>query len=678
MSLSLVVEQDVVADVLSSYRSPPWLRSKRGEGSFDAEFEDGLSLSVDFAIQVEGVSLTEPSRAALLGDIFDFLCIQVPATRKVPCARICLARLRRGLHLVDHLLLQSVEPGLGIHGFSSLSSGNITDAVLAISKSAHTVASLYGWRERLSAHLKAESSLLTDGDVEAIYAAHPILEAIPIDEAEWTLGLSMRELVKARAVLMRKGLYRRDRQRRFHYEYHSPTLTRHIYRNTLYGVEASRSFPLFAELCVGHETLHRELHAVPVGTRRGDERCSDLSLREYCNSLLASEPLAQLGLGIPSLSLDSVRGADSLGLDLKSIGRTAAIPPPHVAAVLTKAIPFFVDHCEHILLSTANVLRASSEAGVSPLSLDIAGQLSGLLMPETAAFGVKSWAIGHGSALSATRLNGPSYAARLREGSCLLQMAHAAFGAMGILVGAMTFGRQGELGDIRIRDVDAKNGWLTRRIEKTGHRGFRLDGSFPIPKVVIDIYLLLRRFLDVCGKTDLDLPLFSIPTTRGTFDSQASRHYAAVDTFLDYVEGPTDSEGRRYYVRQHQLRGAMPTLFLYSSDSPNVDALRWALGHTTPKQIWTYLSQVTPGAVLQSSKAGVVAHLIKSGNTEALQLADAVLSHLGVASIDVFTTEELASYLEELLHDGALSVAPVFDPVTSEPTVRLGFTVRSL
>jgi hypothetical protein len=672
-----LIHEDIVAEVLENYRSPVWLRSVRGQDAFVAEFEDGSKLSLKLSIVVEGAALTSSARALLLGDIFDFLCVQVPMSKKIPCARICLIRMRRALHVVDHLLLKSRSLELGVYGFRALSSGNITDILLAASRSAHTVMSLYDWKNRLCEHLKLESEKLTQEQVEEIHSSNPLLELIPVEQGDWTLGLTRPELRRARAVLMHKKLYKRDRQRRFEFEYRSSPIAKVIFDNTLYGVEASRSFPLFAELCIGSDVLHREFHAVPVGTMRDDDRCSEISLREYSNTILASEPLAHIGIGIPLLSMNVARELAALGLDLKSLGRTAAVPPPHIAEILSKAIPFFVDHCEHILLSTASVLRAASEAGVSPERLDMTGEMRSLLMPETATFGVTSWAIGHGSSKSDARLDGPAYAGRLREGTSLLQMAHVAFGAMGILVGAMTFGRQGELGDIRSRDVDAKNYWVTRRVGKTGHEGYRLDGAFPVPKVVVDIYLLLKRFFEACGKTDDDFPLFSIPTTPGTFDNQACRQYAAVDTFLDFVQGPRDSEGRRYYLRQHQLRGAMPTLFFYSSDSPDVDALRWALGHTTPKEIWTYISQVTPGAVLQSTKANAVAHLVKRGNQESLDLARAVLRHLGVSSIDVFTTEELASHLEQLMQDGELSVTPIFATGTSAPNVRLGFTFRS-
>lgn len=677
MNLTTLAEHEIINEVLMSYRNPYWVKSNRGESAFVAQFdEDDAPLIINLCIDVDGDLLTSAACAPLLQDILDLLCIQVPTSKKIPCSRICRSRLRRALHVVDHLLLKANDLSLGKLGFSGLSSGNITDILLSASESSNSMMSLYGWTDRLSKYLKAEAKKLKSAEINAIYAKHPLLEAIPIPQDEWRIKLTTKQLRAARAVLMKKNLYKRDRQRRFEFEYDSQAITRIVYKDTLFGVEASKGFPLFQELCIGSDVLHRELPPVPVGTMRDDQRCSVLSIREYCNVLLASEPLAHLNLGIPLLSIEVARDVEALELELKKLGRTAAVPPPHIAAILRKAIPFFVDHCEHILRSMAAVIRFASLQGVRPESLDLSGQLTDLLLPETAAFGIRAWSVGQGSDKSPTRLDGPAYANRLRDGTCLLQMSQVAFGVMATLVGAMTFGRQGELGDIRITDVDTKNWWVKRRIGKTGFEGYRLDGTFPVPKVVVDIYLLLRRFLDQCGHTDVDMPLFSLPTSWGTVDSSACRVYAAVDTFLDFIDGPCDSEGRRYYLRQHQLRGALPTLFLYSSDSPDVDALRWALGHTTDQEIWTYLSQVTPGAVLQSAKANVVAHLVKHRGAGSNELARAVVEQLGVESIDVFTTEELAGYLEEQMHDGKVSVSPVFPTDTRQSPVRVGLILR--
>ncbi|KPY23116.1 Site-specific recombinase, phage integrase family domain-containing protein [Pseudomonas coronafaciens pv. porri] len=134
-----------------------------------------------------------------------------------------------------------------------------------------------------------------------------------------------------------------------------------------------------------------------------------------------------------------------------------------------------------------------------------------------------------------------------------------------------------------------------------------------------------------------------------------------LDFFCDYFETETNEEGKRYYIRQHQLRRFFAMLFFYSSSFGGMETLQWMLGHTDVQHVWHYITEAMDGATLAGAKVQYVAEGLHSGDIESYEsLAALVTARYGTENFTLADTNELEDYLADLMEEGAITIEPEF------------------
>jgi len=158
--------------------------------------------------------------------------------------------------------------------------------------------------------------------------------------------------------------------------------------------------------------------------------------------------------------------------------------------------------------------------------------------------------------------------------------------------------------------------------------------------------------------------LFATPSLKAASSLTDSSPYVFnrnLDLFCDYFETPLNSNGERYYIRQHQLRRFFAMLFFYCGSFAKLDTLQWMLGHTDPRHVYRYITESTEGTILAGAKAHYVAEQLHQGNTESFQaLADLLEYKFGTKDFSVIDTNDLEDQIHDLMKEGWVEIEPEF------------------
>lgn len=167
--------------------------------------------------------------------------------------------------------------------------------------------------------------------------------------------------------------------------------------------------------------------------------------------------------------------------------------------------------------------------------------------------------------------------------------------------------------------------------------------------------------------------LFYLPklSGMGALDAKGGVLNKHLDIFCDYVGLPPDSEGRRWYVRIHEMRKWFLLLLFWSGRFDVLDAARWIAGHTNAEHIYAYIEKEFPGEELPQIEAEYSIDRMyrreqakKLGNNEAGKkdsvdaLYKAVLRHFNVESLTMVPESEWTSYVESLRKEDKFHLEP--------------------
>jgi hypothetical protein len=229
------------------------------------------------------------------------------------------------------------------------------------------------------------------------------------------------------------------------------------------------------------------------------------------------------------------------------------------------------------------------------------------------------------------------------------------------------------------RALDLSGTYLVFEKEKSsrGLRGIRQREVRPIVKIGVSMIREIERLqaklvaLGILPKmTNLFCP---IGLFEGSGLSDASHHAFnnALDAFCDYFELPI-VDGKRYYLRQHQLRRFFCMLFFWGNSFGGTDTLRWMLGHTDPEVLYRYITETVPGAVLRGAKAQFAAE-----NIEAYaELSELVKKHYGASGFMMLDSQELTDFIAGLEEDGTVEIEPEFIEVGGRKLYKIAVIVR--
>lgn len=660
---------NMVRGVAPRWQSAPWLRSQFGDAKWTCRFDAGHQMSINFKVTLDdGSNLTDAKNTELLTLFKSWLCCQSQAeayASVAPAAAAQYAKVNLCLGLIDYFLINSEYFQLGAFGLSLVTASDVHALIECLVSSNKRTFSIYEWPEKLGKFLRSKSA---EVDVSAIVTKAPFLAAVE-DRKDGVLGeLSPATVVRYRAYLWQNDYYSgcSDTTRRESGRYKLKTLqlAQEIFPETLRG---QRVYPTPPELVIlPCQTFRRELAEVPTRNYQSNNILIS-TLNNYGSVLKRLGWIEENEVNVSPSALGSIDRAMAWGRERAgAIGRTATLPPDVVFFALRRAIEFYIEFGDS-LIDLYLDLAEKTKDGSSLFQVVRDAKENGLL-----PYGIVTWKLStpwikDGLPLSEAPNPTHEYFDALRAQKGLWELLMVLFGAVQITLGTLTARRVSEILSLPAnRCLDETGRYLVFQNAKSGSHGFRNTELRPIPDIAASMVKSLTRLqtgMIRLGLLDEFLPLLSRPRRRNVGLTQRQQSYTnswALDLFCDFMEVPLDHERRRYYIRTHQLRRFFAMAFFWSGTPGGTDTLRWFLAHTDPEHLYRYITEVTPGSVLQSVKANYASELVKKADTEAANLSKLLTRHFGVTNFSVLSSSEMEEYIEDLMIDGKLVVEPYF------------------
>lgn len=664
----------VIGDRGEQYRSAWWLKTPFSSKAWACSFGNS-HIEIDFQIELEeGSFLTHPHHSELLETFKCWLCVQTHPDLtggKMLSDIAAYHRVCRVLHLIDYFLLNASVFQLAKYGLGLVTEGDLRNLIFALAGHKQTAEAIYRWSETLTKFLRNQAKLISTDELQSIIAKYPEIANINSDQEDRTLALSDVELIHARTFLWSRGFYRNTTDRDYQHSPQTLALAELLYPNTLRG-KFSRPVPL--ELCISPVgRYNREYPGVPVRTGIGMQR-TDKGLDIYVHSLRSLGLLAEIGLPVPLRALEVSSFKDFRdSLNTKPLGRTRTPPQTLVFQGLKHAIEFTLEYGSDLLDSYQRLLRKATEQSTTILAYAKNNDITPYLTPKIRNIGVTTWHLSHDMMMYAanpdgrlnTRLPASEYFRRIRCNEGLWEMLRVLYGAIAVCLGTLMARRGGELIELVAGQcLDQSRRYLIFNNRKSGVLGIRETKALPIPHIATEMIGLLENFQErlfenghIHGFTEI----FACPTRFGNGLVLSKGVFTdAIDMFCDYFETPLNAHGQRYYIRQHQLRRFFAMLFFWGRSFGGLDTLRWFLGHTDVEHLYHYITESTPGAVLQSVKATYAADLVRQDASGNEALTDLLEKHFGTRNFSVLDGQELDDYLHDLIEDGTVDIEPEF------------------
>lgn len=245
-------------------------------------------------------------------------------------------------------------------------------------------------------------------------------------------------------------------------------------------------------------------------------------------------------------------------------------------------------------------------------------------------------------------------ALRVLIGSCIVCMA------------ILKPSRQEELTYVK-RDClrkDVNGYWFNFNLGKSNVKGVEAwqEADRPIPVVTAKSIQLLQRLGDglsqiLGGGEKAADNLFYLPRFEalGALSLDENRLNYHLDLFCDFVGLLPDSEGRRWYVRIHEMRKWFLLLLFWSGRFDVLDAARWVAGHVDAAHIYAYIEKEFPGEELPQIEAQYSEERLRrlkngdSGKEDGSNaLYEVVLRHFNVESLNMVPESEWTGYVRAL------------------------------
>ena len=269
---------------------------------------------------------------------------------------------------------------------------------------------------------------------------------------------------------------------------------------------------------------------------------------------------------------------------------------------------------------------------------------------------------------------------RLRSNPTLDEALRVLIGSCTVCLALLKPSREDELTHLKrycLREY-AGGYWIDFKLGKSNSGESWQDEDRPVPVITAKAIHLLQRLGDGLSRLfsedrKVGNNLFYIPKSvgMGALCASSSLLNYHLDIFCDFVGLPPDSEGRRWYVRIHEMRKWFLLLLFWSGRFDVLDAARWIAGHTDAEHIYAYIEKEFPGEELPQLEAEYSIDRVyrrdqemklrKGGacNEDGVDaLYQAVLKHFNVESLTMVPESEWAGYVQSLRKDEQFRLEP--------------------
>lgn len=269
---------------------------------------------------------------------------------------------------------------------------------------------------------------------------------------------------------------------------------------------------------------------------------------------------------------------------------------------------------------------------------------------------------------------------KLRSNPTLDEALRVLIGSCVVCMALLKPSREEELTHLKRNCLREDSGgyWFNFNLGKSNAGEAWQDEDRPIPVIAAKAIHLLQRLGGELSKLfaedrKVGDNLFYLPKAEG-FGARAATVNLLnnhLDIFCDFVGLPTDCEGRRWYVRIHEMRKWFLLLLFWSGRFDVLDAARWIAGHTNSEHIYAYIEKEFPGEELPQLEAEYSIDRVyrreqermrSQGDTRAEDgvdaLYEAVLRHFNVESLTMVPEPEWSGYVLSLRKDEKFRLEP--------------------
>lgn len=269
---------------------------------------------------------------------------------------------------------------------------------------------------------------------------------------------------------------------------------------------------------------------------------------------------------------------------------------------------------------------------------------------------------------------------KLRSNPTLDEALRVLIGSCVVCMALLKPSREEELTHLKRNCLREDSGsyWFNFNLGKSNAGEAWQDEDRPIPVIAAKAIHLLQRLGGGVSKLfgedrKVGGNLFYLPKADGFGALAATVNLlnSHLDIFCDFVGLPADCEGRRWYVRIHEMRKWFLLLLFWSGRFDVLDAARWIAGHTDSEHIYAYIEKEFPGEELPQLEAEYSIDRVyrreqerkrsqgDTGGEDGVDaLYEAVLRHFNVESLTMVPEPEWSGYILSLRKDERFQLEP--------------------
>jgi hypothetical protein len=621
-------------------------------------------MRIDFGIRLEdGSLLTDQRHRALLDSIKRFLILQTHPTWAEGILTFGgqLERVRGAIHLLDYFFVRAQQFELARWGFSYVTPNQVDVLLDTLGSHRRVKSALYDTVEELRTFLRNHP--VTQADCERARVEAP--EIAEFEEVERRLPLDNEELMQARICLWTQGRYTRERRGKGWKYRVKPELLEHIYERRILG---NCHFPDTELIDLRFGSVTRTLREKPPVPVRGDDDDeadggqadgpAEKTVQEYVGILRSMEAAEENGFRlIPSVALAELDNKlQRNSLPLRRDGRFTTVPIEIINHAVRRAADFIIEYGDPLIDSYLSVARAAHVSGEPLTHVPVEEHLTGPLRGRA----ITEWRPMRGRT--------DTFFIELRKTPSLYQLLTVLWGAVVLIVNTVMARRSAELVGLDPQDClqKAAEGYYLRfTVGKANIGNRRIKVDRPISDFAVQALRLLLRAQEGLQRITGTLPaypVFSLPHYSRARLSPATDKTVrdTLDRFCDFFEIPLDKQGRRYYLRTHQLRRFFAMMFFWHFGFGGMDTLRYMLAQVDFAHVWRYITENVPGKVLAQVKTTFVTTKLREGSADTQSLGALLQKEYGIANFAILSEETVERYVADLIAKGLVDVKPEF------------------
>jgi hypothetical protein len=237
-----------------------------------------------------------------------------------------------------------------------------------------------------------------------------------------------------------------------------------------------------------------------------------------------------------------------------------------------------------------------------------------------------------------------------------------------VITALFSCSRLAEVLGLRDEDIEVSGGrgYIHVQQRKRGVDGVHPLKRKPVPPLVIRAlhsHMSLRDAWHQYGlrQGPCDSRIFCRLTRSGVGLLDPAGLSQALDLLVEWFDLRAP-DGKRWYVRSHQLRRCFAlTFFHHGGRERSLPALSWFMGHRDIQKTWRYIREDLTGSEISSAEAALATYAVYSQEkTRPIEHLRVLLRrHFGCSELSMMDESEVQSYLELLHERGSFSARPV-------------------